>query len=207
MSLAGGARYLVPYYPLLLPAFLRGETAACLTARKWWRAWAFFGFLLAAILLVVSPARPLWPAEWFLDRYGNRLGTAGLAGRMNDVYRVYAQRSQAFAPALELLPPDVRLLGVITKDDPETSLWRPFGSRRVLHVLANESGEEIRHRGLRYVLVKVEQLNEPMVDWLRRVDAHDLGGVELRLRAGTPPSQWRLVEMNPETQPRADRLL
>jgi len=197
ISLAGGARYLLPYYPLLLPALLHGETAARLTFCKWWRGWAFFGFFLAAMLLVISPARPLWPALTFLNRFGSRLGTNGLAGRLNDVYRVYAHRPYAFAPALELLPPDVHLLGVITKDDPETSLWRPFGSRRIVHVLAHESGDDLRRDGIKYILVKVDQLSEPWPDWLHRVRGHIIASVDLRLRAGQPPTLWHLVALDP----------
>ena len=113
------------------------------------------------------------------------------------VYRVYDQRPRAFEPAVQMLPADARVLGIVTSDDPETSLWRPFGSRRIMHVLAGESGEEIRRRDIKYVIVKAQQLKEPWPDWRQRVDARLLGTVKLQLRAGAEASEWRLVEMNP----------
>src|SRR5581483_7936284 len=159
--------------------------------------WAQVGFALALLLVVISPARPLWPAGWFLKHYGPQLESSRLGSRAMAVYGVYGGRADAFGPVIQALPGDASVLGVVTSDDPETSLWRPFGSRRILHVLAREPAEEIRRRGIKYVLVKVEKLGEPWDEWLRRVDARVLQTFELKLRAGEKPSQWRLVELNP----------
>lgn len=52
----------------------------------------------------------------------------------NGVYSVYRERAHAFEPALALTPPEVKRLGMVTFDDPEATLWRPYGSRRILHV-------------------------------------------------------------------------
>ena len=123
-----------------------------------------------------------------------------LGSRAFAVYTVYGSRALAFAPALQLLPPDAAVLGLITSDDPETSLWRPFGARRILHVLPRESAAEIRRRGIKYLLVKEELLGEPLKEWLNQSDGRLLGTVALRLRAGHPASVWHLVEMNTEAE-------
>ena len=37
-------------------------------------------------------------------------------------------------------------------DDMDISLWRPFGERRVEHVLVGDSAAEIRKRGIEYLV-------------------------------------------------------
>src|ERR1039458_4021013 len=60
------ARTLTPYYLLLLPCFLTGPSTESMLRRCWWRFSALAVFVLAAGLLIVSPARPLFPVE--IDR-------------------------------------------------------------------------------------------------------------------------------------------
>ncbi len=200
LGLSGVTRYCAPYYALLLMGLLQGAGHAEIVRRCWWRCWSFGVFALAAGLLLLSQARPLWPAEWALHRYQARLEQSHLGKRILAVYGVYGQRADAFGPARKQFPPDASPLGIVTFDDPETSLWRPFGSRRILHVLNGESAESIRQRGLRYVFVSVEKLREPWDQWLRRVNGRQLQTFELRLRAGRRPFEWRLVELLPTGQ-------
>jgi hypothetical protein len=151
---------------------------------------------MAGLLVVISPARPLWPANWFCERNSSWLQTTETGKRAIAVYGVYRQRPNIFEPAVKLLPADAAVVGFVSYDDPETSLWRPFSSRRILHVRPGETGKEIRQRGIRYVLVKEEELREPWEQWLRRTDARLLDSVGLRERASRGPYVWHLVELN-----------
>src|SRR6185436_18163792 len=103
----------------------------------------------------------------------------------------------AFGPIRKSLPADASPLGLITFDDPETSLWRPFGLRRILHVKSIDTGGEVRARGIKYVLVNEQKTGEPFEQWLQRMNGRLLETRELRLRAGKPPFVWHLVELNP----------
>jgi hypothetical protein len=196
LGLSGAGRYLAPYYLLLIVGFLRNAGHEPLTRQRWWRTAAAIAFALAALLVVISPARPLWPAKWFCATFRDRLQTSSLGERALNVYETYGARPKAFEPAVNLLPPDARVVGLVTADDPETSLWRPFGSRRICHVRVLESGQQARNRGIRYVLVKEALLKEPWDQWLRRMDARLLASLELKLRASARPSRWHLVELN-----------
>ena len=158
LSLSGSVRYLAPYYPLLCMGLLLSPTQAALVRRSWWRSWAFFSCGLAGLLLVISPARPLWPAGWFFQHYGSRLQSSRLALRALDAYAAKSQRAEVFAPVIALLPADASVLGYSADDFPETSLWKPFGSRRILHVKLSDSAEEMRRRGIKYVLLTTEIL-------------------------------------------------
>jgi cytochrome b561 len=197
LNLNGSIRYLASYYPLLGMGLLISPAQEEVIRRKWWRSWAFFSCGLAGLLLVISPARPLWPAEWFFQHYRPRLGSSELAARAIDTYEVYSRRAEAFAPVIAALPADASVLGFSARDFPETSLWKPFGSRRILHVKMSDSAEELRQRGLRYVLVTLDSAQESWPEWLQRMNARELRTETLRMWRSRPPFVWHLVELNP----------
>jgi hypothetical protein len=197
LNFSGVARYLAPYYPLLSMGLLLSPAQAGLVRRSWWRSWAFFSCGLAALLLILSPARPLWPAGWFLQHYGPRLKSSRLASRATDAYEAKSRRAEVFAPVIALLPADASVLGFSAHDFPETSLWKPFGSRRILHVKTSDSAEAMRQRGIRYVLVTVDPAKEPWPQWVQRMDARELQTVTLKMWGSLPPFVWHLVELNP----------
>ena len=115
------------------------------------------------------------------------------------VYSVYGERADAFAPAIALLPPDASPLGIVTSDDPEASLWRPFGARRVEHVCKFDGPEYLRERNIKYVLVSsvvVTHLYEMTMDeWLKKYNAEVIQPVTLSLRASVGPVPWWLVKV------------
>ena len=202
LNLSGVARYLASYYPLLSMGLLLSPAQAGLVRRIWWRSWAFFSYGLALMLLVISPARPLWPAGWFFRQYGPRLESSRLATRARDAYEAKGQRAAVFAPMLAALPADASVLGFSARDFPETSLWKPFGSRRILHVKISDSGEAVRQRGIKYVLVTTDNLPESWPQWLQRMDARELRTMPLKMWGYLPPFVWHLVELNPHTESR-----
>jgi hypothetical protein len=200
LGLSGVTRYCAPYYALLLMGFLRVSGHSEIVRSKWWRGWSFVVFGLAGVLLVLSQARPLWPAQWVLHDFRDKLESSRLGSRILTVYEVYGRRADAFGSVRKQLPPDASPLGIVTFDDPETSLWRPFGSRRIVHVVADETAESVRQRGIKYVFVSVEKLREPWEVWLQRMNGRVLQTFDLRLRAGREPFVWRLVEIIPADQ-------
>ena len=115
------------------------------------------------------------------------------------VYSVTSQRSDAFAPARAILPPNLKLLGVFTSDDPETSLWRPFGSRRTLHIQRNENADKMKQRGIEYALIKTSMIPDyckiSFDDWLKTNNAVVINRVTFPLKASLEPSEWALVRL------------
>ncbi len=95
------------------------------------------------------------------------------------------------------LPGEANPLGFIGSDDPESALWRPFGSRRILHVCRADSPEQTRQRGINYALISVEELTQrhqaTVTAWLKANDAEVIERLSLRLRAARGPSEWLLV--------------
>ena len=114
-----------------------------------------------------------------------------------DAYGAKSSRAEVFAPVIAALPADASVLGFYADDFPETSLWKPFGSRRILHLKISDSPEEIRQRGIKYVLVVADKLKESWGQWLQRMDARELQTVTLKMWGSLPPFVWHLVEFNP----------
>jgi hypothetical protein len=193
-------RYLLPYYVLLFPLLLADGRHDYIVRRRWWRMSAFVVFSLAAILLIIAPSRPLFPALTIIDRLYARSPNSGLIARAYNVYTAYYHRNQVFDPVISLLPPNLKLLGMVTWDDPETVLWRPFGSRRIEHVCPQDTAVDLRARGLQYVLVKEAMFGDvfegSFEDWLRRVNAQVIQKIPLEVQVKRGEQDWYLVKLN-----------
>ncbi|HXU76627.1 MAG TPA: hypothetical protein VN794_08660 [Methylomirabilota bacterium] len=194
------SRYLAPFYPLLIAPMLSGTGVDRFVRRsRLWRAAGVAVFGAAGLLLVLSPARPLWPVRPVLRALGADLSSHPLVHRAWTVYQVYGQRADAFDPALRLLPPGTAVLGIVTFDDPETALWRPFGSRRLIHVCPGDTRASIAAQGVRYIWVSLEKFDflfhEPLDPWVSGLNGKVVAEVSLALRAGQGPVRWRLIEL------------
>lgn len=187
------ARLLTPYYVLLLPALLATAAHESVVKRTWWRLAAFMVFAMAAVPLILSPARPLLPVQTILGRMHHP------PPRVQIVYSVYRGRHDAFATVLPNLPPGLRILGLVTFDDPETSLWRPFGSRRIVHVCPGDTAADLKARGVEYILVKPEMVatwfHASLDEWMKQINAQPIRKIPLNLRAQQGPRDWWLVRL------------
>jgi hypothetical protein len=192
-------RILAPYYVLLLPLLLSFPAHEQLVKKFAWRAAAFFVFAMAAGLLIICPARPLFPVETILGALQARHPDSRQLARAGEVYSVYHDRSHAFAPVVNMLPPGLKVLGFITYDDPETSLWQPFGSRRVVHVCPDDRPEYLKTRGIEYILAKDELFGKrfpALGDWLKEMNAGVVQKIHLNFRASGGSADWWLVKLN-----------
>jgi hypothetical protein len=190
-------RICAPFYPLLVPLLLMGAAHERLFRQCWWRMLALAVFAMAAGLLIISPARPLFPAQTLLGKAGT--SSHPWLARAQVVYSIYHDRWDAFAPVRAILPADATVMGMVTFDDPETSLWRPFGSRRIEHVWPGETLSELRQQNIRYLFVKSDvfelEFGSPFVEWLKRMDGRILRTIPLSLRASKGPTDWYLAEL------------
>ena len=193
------ARLLTPYYCLIVPALLLRQSGDWIKRNAWWRWTGWAVFLLAVGMVIISPARPLWPARTILSKFdasNNRI-----LKRAESVYSVYAKRSEGFAPVLELLPADATVVGLLSFDDPETSLWRPFGHRRIRHVVSTDTADDMARRGIKYLLINTEFLaahtGRTLEQWLAANHAELIRTIPLTLRASRGPVDWALAKPGP----------
>jgi len=199
-NLTAIARVLVPYYLLLLPPVLAVAGHEQLLKARWWRLASYVVFAMAGALLVISPARPLYPALTIANCLSVRHPGSRAAARMEGVYLVYRQRHDAFAPVKQGLPPGVTMLGLTTYDEPETSLWLPLGSRRIVHVCPDDSPAYLKSEGIEYILAKEEMFGslfpESFPEWLKAMNAETVKKFRLNLRATTGFTDWDLVKLD-----------
>jgi hypothetical protein len=192
-------RILAAYYILLLPLLLVCPGHERLVKKIWWRFAVLIVFAMAALLLVISPARPLFPVGTVLSHIKSHHADSKLLARVAEVYSVYRDRNHAFAPALDVLPPGLKILGFVTYDDPETSLWQPYGSRRIVHVCPGDSAENLKAEGVEYILAKPSLFGTQFPafdDWLAKVNASLVQKIPLNLRADSGIIDWYLVKLN-----------
>jgi hypothetical protein len=194
-----GARLISPYYPLLLPLLLLSPRQSEIVRRRWWRVMAGAGLGLALLVLVLTPGRPLWPAQGVLSKALASHPGQRLLGRALNVYAVYAARSDPLANVRALLPPGLRVVGFLADgNDIDISLWRPFFERRVEHVLLAEAGAAIRQRHIRYLVVGgafLASQQTTLADWQRRTGAELVASTTATLLVAQGPQAWYVVRL------------
>jgi hypothetical protein len=148
-------------------------------------------------VLVLTPGRPLWPAQTLLSKVlawkpGQRSIARALA-----VYSVYDVRSDPLANVRALLPEGLSVVGFMgSADDIDISLWRPFGQRRVEHVLLSDSPEQIRQRHIRYAVVggfNLSEHNTTLAAWQERTGADLVATATATMLVSQGPQSWYVV--------------
>ena len=196
-GMATGARLISPYYPLLLPLVLAGARQGVIIRRRWWQVmiWGVVG--LAVPVLVLTPGRPLWPARTILSRLQTLYPEQRLIARALNVYSVYGIRADPLAGVRCLLPAELAVVGFMARgDDPDISFWRPFGGRRVEHVLVSDLPEEIRRRGIDYVVAGDYNFalnGTSFAAWQHATGAEVVAKTNATVRVSEKPQTWYLV--------------
>jgi hypothetical protein len=87
----------------------------------------------------------------------------------------------------------------VASDDPETSLWRPFGHRRIVQVTKTDTAQYLLSRNIVYVVVNPKKLemffDRTFEQWLKEMHGEVLQEVTLPLRVTQGPSQWYVVKL------------
>jgi len=112
-----GARLISPYYPLLLPLIVMLPGTGRFVRTGWWRVLVWANFLLAVPVLVLTPGRPLWPAQTVLCRLQATHPTSHAIGRALEVYKVYSIRWDPLAKVRESLPASLKVVGFLASED------------------------------------------------------------------------------------------
>jgi hypothetical protein len=184
------ARYLLPFYPLLIVPILTRRGSRMVLQRTWWRIGSLAAFLAAAFVVCMTPARPLVPVLTFLGP----LTEKGAGGRIREVYSIYRDRPTAFKPILQQLPASLKIVGFFSSDELEAPLWRPYGSRRVLHLTQEDSPQTMRERGIEYIVVPLG-VRSAIDQWLSRTPLEKIARAEIRFVARGKPEEWAIFRV------------
>jgi hypothetical protein len=163
MAKVGGeapARLIAAYYPLLIAGILALVSLDGRMVRRPVFKWVGHLAMLSALpVVILCPARPLFPVQVVSRLMVASHVPAGMITRYNQVYRTYAERADAFRELTALIPPGERIIGFLQNgDDSEAALWRPFGTRKVVDVTPGDSAEGLKARGIHFVVVGQDAL-------------------------------------------------
>ena len=154
------SRLLAAYYPMLIAGLLVLMSLDGTIMRRAFFKWIGCLAMLSALpLVILSPARPLFPVQLVSEVLTRCHVPETIIERYNNVYTVYGARSDVFRDLVVSIPSDERVLGFLQFGNaPQAALWRPFGTRKVLDVTPDESKEEITARGIHFVIVSQKAL-------------------------------------------------
>ena len=196
------ARLIAPYYPLTIPLLLTGPAVARLVRSRLWHVLVIVNVGLAFSVLILTPPRPLWPAQTILSGLVARHPDSHPLARAQEVYSLYSKRSDSLAGLRDLLPQNISIVGFAAgTDDSEISFWLPFGSRRVEDFLVTDPASELRKRGIEYAVINDGQLPQGRVtldEWLQKSDAELLVATNATLKIATGSINYYVVRLKPE---------
>jgi hypothetical protein len=195
-------RLLAAYYPLLLLPILVHPSQGDWVRSRWRCVLAACVGITATAVLVLSPARPLWPAEWVLGWIADKLPKSDLIVRGQRVYEVYRHRNDIFADFRKQIPDDVTAIGVIgTGDVMESSLWQPFGRRKVVDLLDLPRNKP---PGLEWVVVKngvVADNPQSFEEWGRNTGGRLVASEMITSKVHVGPELWSLLRFTGAASP------
>ncbi len=199
-GLSAASRIVAPYYCLLLPVFLCSGGQTALVSKRWWRSLVILSFLVAAVVVILTPARPLWPAVSAMRKMHQLFPNSSMVARAERVYSTYAGRSDTLGPVRALVPPEEKIVGIVSDmDDPLASLWKPYGRRRLIVVLPEDSLAELKQKGMRYIVISPYGVgvlfNQTAEQWAGQANADIVGQVSLDRKATSGREVWTVVKL------------
>ena len=187
-------RLLAAYYPLLLLPFLVHPSQDAWVRPRWRQLLAAGVGVMALVVLILTPARPLWPTRPVLRWLSGLLPGNVIIARAQRVYDVYGHRNDAFASLRAQIPNSVSTIGVIDDmDDMECSLWRPFGERTVVDLGALQMNAL---PDLEWVVVKddlVTNQYQSFEQWMGKTGGTIISSQMITAKVHIGPERWSLL--------------
>jgi hypothetical protein len=193
------ARQLAPYYVFLFPLLLTRSGHAGLVRQRWWQGLALGVMLFTGALVVLAPSRPLFPARMIIGR----LQAGYPHSKIFSQAWFYVSRPSPLERRNhfhKLLPPQETVVGYATLfEADEPGLWLPYGQRRVVRVLADDTPEQLQSSGVHYVLVDnwfLKLKNQTIEQWAGQYHGDLVDQLEFELRPGQMERDY-LVHLTP----------
>ena len=175
-----------------------GHEQSALVRARWWRRLEVLVFIVAIGVLVVTPARPLWPAKTILTSAVAANPESKMLTRALATYTAYSIRNDPLAALRSSLPADLKVVGFVgTPDDLDISFWKPYGQRRVEHINIVETPEQIRERKITYAVVSqlwFELATTNYTHWLTTVRADVITNTVATISVNAGPQQWDVIK-------------
>jgi hypothetical protein len=202
VGMAQNARQLSTYYVFLFPLLLAGRGHVCLARQRWWQRLGLLAMLSSVFVVAADHNHPLFPAETVIGWLKARCPDSQLVSR---AWLYISQpsvnsRRNYFDRAL---PSDETVIGyAAVADAAEPGLWLPWKKHQVERVLFDDSPQQLRSRGIHYVVVEssfLSILRKTPDQWLARYDGVLVDQTTYALELGAQPAQLYLVRLSPDS--------
>jgi hypothetical protein len=210
MGSEAGPRLLLPYYPLAMVPFLLLPAPARWLRRRAGRGFLFLLALGVLPVLILSVARPLWPAQTLSEKLAAAQPQNPTLQRLATTYATYAHRNDLLAPLRAKLPPEVQVIGFIAgSNDTDYSLWPPLGRRQVKYPRA-DPGDFLQHpEATGWVVIKENVWPElspvPLATWVAAHHGTIVFTLPITELVSWGPENWCLVHFDSVAAPAAGR--
>ena len=200
MGSEADARLMLPYYPLVIIPILLLPAQKHLLRLRGWRILIVLAALSVLPAVVLSPARPLWPAQKISERLARQHPDSPALQRLAAVYSAYARRNDALAPLRDGLPDSARNIGFVADtDDSDYSLWRPFGWRKVVSLRDHDHPSVNLPSDVEWIVVKrriwPEASNVPLEEWAAQHQAKIVLSVPIVTVVAWGEETWCLLHV------------
>jgi hypothetical protein len=199
-----GPRLLLPYCPLVIVPFLLLSAHRRWLRKRGWRIFLVTTALGVLPVLVLSVARPLWPALTVTGWLARTHPQNQLLQRLAATYAGYATRNDFLAPLRSAWPEKVREIGFIAGgNDTDYSLWRPFGQRQVIYLRADQPDFLAHPDKVEWVVIKENIWPEispvPLTTWAAENHADIVASLPLVEIISWGPEKWCVLHFKPPT--------
>jgi hypothetical protein len=194
-------RNMLPWYPLALVPLAAFLGRAPLGKSLAWKVGAPLAALSLSPALVLNPSRPLLPPSMILSAAEKLHLSSGLQEQLRVTYEIYAKRADAFAELRTDLPPDARVLGLVSDgSEPTVSYWKPYGSRRCVFMITDAELRAAPAKGVEYFVVAdnscARYFGMHTDEFLAKYGAHAVKDADIRMLVGWPPARYTLAKFD-----------
>ncbi len=201
ISVFENARYLAPYYPFLLPLFLRQRGQYGLVRRPWWRWSAGATVILTIAMIILSRQRPLWPGHAIANIIGSHPSGIALAERVRKAFDFSDESPRTLAWLRQALPDgSYPVAYAVTLGYSEAALWHAPSVARVWRFLPTDDLQSLRSRETQYLLVdpsfRKDDIGKQTLERLLDSGGEIISKSEVHAGPESPPEELWLMRVH-----------
>ena len=163
-----------PYYAFFFPVLLIKPGHLPLMRLGWWQRVGLLLMSFTALLLVLAPGRPLFPAKAVIGGLRAKYPHSKFISQTwHYVSRISGEERRNFFK--KNLPAGESVLGYAAVfDADEPGLWLPDGQRRVERLLMDDTPERLHSLGIHYVVLEdsfLKVADQTLEQWMNKYNA------------------------------------
>jgi len=196
-------RLVAPYY-IVTTGVMLGLLPfdGVLTRRKAWRGLAILALVMGLVVVGLNPGRPLIPVPAFSALLHAVHAPAGVAAEWTANAALRAGRFDDMEPLRTSIPDTEKVVGLVGGfDNPQVSLWLPFGSRETVEFDPTcVSRAELLQRNVHYLVVSEEfvrtRYHLSQADLMQKWPSTVVRSEQLIFKTKRDPESWYLLHLD-----------